>query len=258
MPLDSRPWAIGGVLDVPRSLLFYVAFYVGGAPIIAASGIAMLVHQRTFRRIVRLWCGYHRACARIFLGIRLRLEGAPLDRAVLYAVRHESFFEAIDLPRLLPRPAIVAKAELMRIPVWGMAARHWGTIAVRRDQGAKALRAMVREAQGLVAQGRPLAIFPEGTRVRSGQAVPLQSGFAALYKLLGMEVVPVAVNSGRLYHRWFKRPGTITYRFGRGSIARRSKPACRPRSPRSVAPNREHTASAAGGPRARSGHRRRR
>lgn len=214
MPSDTRPRRVAGVLDVPRSVLFYIAFYVGGAPIIAAAGIAMLVHQRTFRRIVRAWTAYHRACARVLLGIRVRLEGAPLDRPVLYAVRHESFFEAIDLPWLLPRPAIVAKAELMRIPVWGLAARHWGTIAVRRDEGAKALRTMVKEAQGLVAQGRPLAIFPEGTRVRSGQSAPLQSGFAALYKLLGLEVVPVAVDSGELYHRWFKRPGTITYRFG--------------------------------------------
>jgi 1-acyl-sn-glycerol-3-phosphate acyltransferase len=29
-----------------------------------------------------------------------------------------------------------------------------------------------------------------------------------------MPVVPVAIDSGRLYHRWFKRPGTVTYRFG--------------------------------------------
>jgi len=26
--------------------------------------------------------------------------------------------------------------------------------------------------------------------------------------------VPIAVDSGRLYHRWFKRPGVVTYRFG--------------------------------------------
>jgi 1-acyl-sn-glycerol-3-phosphate acyltransferase len=195
-------------------VLFYIAFYVGGAPYIAAAGVAMFTHQPTFRRIVRAWSAYHRGCARVFLGMRVRLEGAPLDRPVLYAVRHESFFEAIDLPRLLPRPAIVAKAELMRIPVWGLTARHWGCIAVHRDQGAKALRAMVKEARALTAQGRPLAIFPEGTRVPSGRTAPLQAGFAALYKLLGMEVVPVAVDSGRLYHRWFKRPGTVTYRFG--------------------------------------------
>ena len=50
--------------------------------------------------------------------------------------------------------------------------------------------------------------MPHGTRP------PLQAGFAGLYKLLGVPVVPVAVNSGPLYHRKWKRAGTITYRFG--------------------------------------------
>jgi 1-acyl-sn-glycerol-3-phosphate acyltransferase len=43
---------------------------------------------------------------------------------------------------------------------------------------------------------------------------PLQAGFAGLYKLIGLPVVPVAVNSGPLYHRRWKRRGTITLRFG--------------------------------------------
>lgn len=214
MPLDSRPWAVAGLLDVPRSLLFYVAFYVGSIPFVVGAGVMMSIHQPSFRRIVRSWSAFHRGLARVLLGMKVRIEGSLTDRPVLYAIKHESFFEAIDLPHLLYHPAVVAKAELMRIPVWGLAARHWGCIAVNRDQGAKALRSMVREAQDLVAQGRPLAIFPEGTRVRHGEGAPLQSGFAALYKLLGLEVVPVAVDSGALYHRWFKRAGPITYRFG--------------------------------------------
>ena len=43
---------------------------------------------------------------------------------------------------------------------------------------------------------------------------PLQSGFAGIYKLLGLPVVPVAVDSGPLSHRWWTRPGTITLHCG--------------------------------------------
>ena len=57
-------------------------------------------------------------------------------------------------------------------------------------------------------------IFPEGTRVPHGERRPLQSGFAGLYKMLGLPVVPVAVDSGPIYHRRLKRSGRITYRFG--------------------------------------------
>ena len=47
-----------------------------------------------------------------------------------------------------------------------------------------------------------------------GTQPPLQSGFAGLYKLLGLPVVPVALDSGPCYHRRWKRRGTITIRVG--------------------------------------------
>ena len=80
--------------------------------------------------------------------------------------------------------------------------------------GAKALMAMIRLAKSRSAEGRPLVIFPEGTRVPHGERRALQSGFAGLYKMLGLPVVPVAVDSGPLYHRPLKARGRITYRFG--------------------------------------------
>ncbi|MGN6501121.1 MAG: 1-acyl-sn-glycerol-3-phosphate acyltransferase, partial [Tsuneonella sp.] len=53
-----------------------------------------------------------------------------------------------------------------------------------------------------------------GTRVPHGVRAPLQSGFAGLYKLLALPVVPVAVNSGPLYHRVWKRAVIVTYLVG--------------------------------------------
>ena len=73
---------------------------------------------------------------------------------------------------------------------------------------------MIATAKLRVNEGRPLVIFPEGTRVPHGKEPPLQSGFAGIYKLLGLPVVPIAVNSGPFYHRIVKQPGRITYRVG--------------------------------------------
>lgn len=199
--------------DVIRSLAFYPIFYLGSIPYVIGAAVVMPIDQGTFVRIVTGWSAWHRFCARWLLGIRVRVEGAIPTGPAIIALRHESFFEAIDLPTLLHDPVIVAKEELMNIPLWGRAAKRWGLITVRRADGAKALRAMIAEAKERTAAGRPLAIFPEGTRTRHGEEIALQSGFAALYKLLGMPVVPVAVNSGPYYHRWFKRPGTVVYRF---------------------------------------------
>jgi 1-acyl-sn-glycerol-3-phosphate acyltransferase len=67
-----------------------------------------------------------------------------------------------------------------------------------------------------VAQGRPIMIFPEGTRVGPGEQPSLQPGFAGLYKALDLPVVPIALDSGRLWPRgtFVKTPGPVTFRVG--------------------------------------------
>lgn len=200
--------------DVIRSLAFYLVFYVGTAFHVLAFWFAARLGERQARRVVRAWALFHRRCARWLLGIRVVVEGEMPNEGVLLAVKHESFFEAIDLPAQMDWPVPFPKVELARIPGWGWAARRYGVVVVERDQGAKALRAMVAAAREFAVKGRPLAIFPEGTRIPHGSRARLQSGFAGLYKLLGLPVVPVAVDSGRLYHRRWKKPGVITVRVG--------------------------------------------
>lgn len=214
-PTTSGPAGRGTTFgDVVRSLAFYLAFY--GMTLLLAFLVSaqVVLPGRGYVRTIRLWTRYHRWCARVFLGIRVRVEGNVPDGAVLVALKHESFFEAIDLPVLLNYPAVFAKIELLRLPLWGKAAEHYGLIGVERDQGAKALRTMVALARKRIAEGRPLAIFPEGTRVPHGQKPALQAGFAGIYKLLALPVVPAAVDSGALYQATWKRPGTITIRIG--------------------------------------------
>lgn len=201
-------------MAVFRSLLHYVVFYGFSALLVVASVLAIPFGRKWLRYVVSAWGRWHRWCVTNLLGIRVALEGEVPDEPVLIAVKHESFFEAIDMPRLFSFPAVFAKRELFRIPGWGFSAKVYGLIPVQRDGGARALRQMIATARERVSQGRPLIIFPEGTRVPHGEKPKLQSGFAGIYKLLGLPVVPIAVNSGPLYHRLWKRPGTITYKVG--------------------------------------------
>jgi len=197
-----------------RNLAFYPLFYGVSAVLVIASLVAVLARRAWLRPIVGTWGRWHLWCAERLLGITVVQEGIIPDEPVLVAMKHESFFEAIDTPRLLAFPAVFAKQELFRIPGWGYSARVYGLVPVARDEGARALRAMIASARQRAAAGRPLVIFPEGTRVAHGRAPPLQAGFAGLYKLLGLPVVPVAVNSGPAYHRVLKRAGQITYKVG--------------------------------------------
>lgn len=203
------------LLAALRSLVFYAVFYGGSALLVAGSVVAVAARRPDWlRKTVWRWGGWHLWCVRYLLGIEVVLDGALPQGPVLIAVKHEAFFEAIDTPRLFTFPAVFAKHELFRIPGWGHSALVYGLIPVAREEGAKTLRAMLALARQRMEEGRPLVIFPEGTRVAHGTRPPLQAGFAGLYKLLRLPVVPIAVDSGRLYNRVVKRPGRITYKVG--------------------------------------------
>jgi len=203
--------------DVLRSLVFYALFYGVSAVLVTLNLFSLPLPAGALRAMVRVWCAWHRWCCRYLLGIRVVVEGTVPDGAVLCAMRHESFFEAIDLPMLLHSPVIFAKAELFSIPIWGLLGRRYGLVMVDRDAGARALRGMIAAAKAnALASGRarPIAIFPEGTRVPHDEVRPLQAGFAGIYKMGDLPVVPIAVDSGPLYHRRWKRAGVIRYRIG--------------------------------------------
>lgn len=197
-----------------RNLAFYSVFYLGSLVITVGAFATSRLDQTVFRTIVHAWSRLQRWTLRHLIGSRIVIEGRPSSGPALYAIKHESFFEAIDACALLHLPVVFAKAELFTIPVWGTVARAYGLIPVDRDAGARTLMAMMRQAKAAVAQGRPLIIFPEGTRVAHGERRELQAGFAGLYKVLGLPVIPVAVDSGPTYQRWLKPRRPITYRFG--------------------------------------------
>ena len=88
-------------------------------------------------------------------------------------------------------------------------------IPVDRSGGPSALKTIVRLGREAVAEGRPVVIFPQGTRVAPGARAPYQPGLAALYSQLGVPVVPVATNSGLCWPRrsFAKHAGTIVVEF---------------------------------------------
>lgn len=202
-------------MDWLRTILFSLVFYGLSVPMVFATPIAAMIGDAALRSYVSAWFAMMRWLARWILGIRIRIEGAIPDGPVLFAAKHESLFEAVELTRLLDAPATVMKRELAQIPVWGWAARRYGVIVVDRAANAAALRAMMKDARGALARSRSVLIFPEGTRVAPGESPPLRAGFAGLYRILNLPVVPVAVDSGKLWpRRGPKRPGIVTFRFG--------------------------------------------
>lgn len=186
-----------------RSILFTVVFYINtalflglGSPLLlgprrwAMAGLA--AHARASVWWLRLICN-----------VRLEVRGA--DRlpqgAALIAAKHQSAWDTFGLVPLLHDPALVMKAELFRIPVYGWFSRKFGMIGVRREAGGAALRAMLREARDRAAAGRHVLIFPEGSRRAPGSPPDYKPGVLLLYESLGLPCCPIALNSGLFWPR---------------------------------------------------------
>ncbi len=199
-----------------RSAAFMLVFYVGSALCVFSAILVGWIRPAVLRAIATRWSRFHRWSVRWLLGQKIRVEGDLPHGPYLYIVKHESMFETIDMLCLFDEPVIAAKRELFDIPFWGGIARRYGLIPIERSGGASAMRVLRSYARAAVEEGRAICIFPEGTRVPHGEAPPLRSGFAGLYALLGLPVVPIAIDSGRVSPRgrFLKRAGVITYRVG--------------------------------------------
>jgi 1-acyl-sn-glycerol-3-phosphate acyltransferase len=200
-----------------RSLLFNIAFY-GWTALACLTALPMLFLPRmAIVRLARVWAQGIVLMLAGLVGLRHEVRGLRHRRhgRVLYAFKHQSAWDTIMLSLLLQDPTIVVKKELLAIPIFGWCLRKTGQIAVDRRGGAKALKALLRSAEQGAAAGRPIVIFPEGTRTAPGSHRPYQPGVAALYGQLELPVVPVALNSGLFWARrsFVKRPGLITVEF---------------------------------------------
>jgi 1-acyl-sn-glycerol-3-phosphate acyltransferase len=200
-----------------RSVVFDVTFYLWTVLLCLLALPALLISQRAAASISEVWAIVSLLLLRLIVGLSYEVRGVDNlpEGAVIVALKHQSAWETIALWVLLKNPAIVLKQSLARIPVFGWYMKKGQAIIIDRDAGPKALKPMVAAARSAVAKGRPIAIFPEGTRTPAGVRRPYQPGVAALYMQLGLPIVSVALNSGLFWGRrsFLKRSGRILVEF---------------------------------------------
>ncbi len=196
-----------------RSFLFNAGWYAGSTIIAIVGSPILLLSRRAVLAWARFWIHFCLGWLRLICRLTHRvsgLENLP-PGPVIIASKHQSSWETLSYTLLFPGAAIVLKRELLFIPIVGWAMARAGNIAVARGDGASALRSLTRQAKAVLAEGRSILIFPEGTRVPVGGEKPYQIGAAALYRQLNVPVVPVALNSGLFWGRrkFVKWPGVI-------------------------------------------------
>ena len=202
------------------ALLFAAFFYLASIGIALTFGLwVILLFPSKALSFSRAWSLTMVALSERIVGLRLEVTGlqhVPKTGPALIASQHRSAFDTMIWFRYVDRPAYVMKTELFRIPIFGAIARLAGMIGVDRSGGGNAMRAMLAAARAAAKDGRQVIIFPEGTRVRPGQHVPIQPGIVALAAATGLPVIPVATNTGTVWGRglFAKQGGVVQLAVG--------------------------------------------
>jgi len=152
-------------------------------------------------------------------GLRYRILGAENipDTPSIVLSKHQSAWETLAFQKIFPPQVWVLKKELLRIPFFGWGLAMTSPIAIDRSAGRSALDQVVEQGRDRLKQGFWVVIFPEGTRIPTGQKGKYRIGGAWLATHTRVPVVPVAHNAGEFWARnaFIKKPGTITVSIGK-------------------------------------------
>lgn len=132
-------------------------------------------------------------------GLDLRVEVDGLDNvppgAFVYATNHQSIVDIIVLGGVLPGDyKWAAKRSLLRVPFLGWHLKLAGHVPVDRGSGAKTAAKVIERFVEVLRSGKPLLVFPEGTRTATGGLKPFKNGGFYAAVRAGVPVVPVALH----------------------------------------------------------------
>ncbi len=212
--LRSEPSTTGIAV---RSALFNILFYLGLVALMIV-GLPMILGGRrgvfalaSAWRAVSVWLLEH-VCG---LKVEYRgLENIP-PGGVLIASKHQSFLETFALLKYAPDFAIILKRQLTYIPLFGLYLIVSKQIAIDRARGRHALLQIAAAAKPVLAAGRQIFIYPEGTRRPPGAPPKYKHGVSAIYAAAEAPCLPVAVNTGLYWRRrgFVRRPGVAVIEY---------------------------------------------
>lgn len=204
-------------MSVLRSLAFNVAIFTWTIFLLIVFIPLILASRSVMLSSIRFWVHGIFWLQRHILSLDFEFRGVENlpEGPFIVAAAHQSAWDTVCFYAVLHDPAFVLKKELYSVPMFGPYARKLGMIAIDRSAGASEARRMIRSVSEQLDAGRPVVIFPGGTRSAPDEIVALKSGIAALYRRCGVPVVPVSLNSGWFWGRrsFIKKPGKILAEF---------------------------------------------
>lgn len=128
--------------------------------------------------------------------VRVRgLEHLDAQQTYVFISNHRSYLDTATIFCYLGRRiGLLAKKELLKVPILGYGMGYVNVIAIDRSKRKRAIET-VQAATERIRSGISFAVFAEGTRARPGKLLPFKKGAFYMAKDAGVPVVPVAIKN---------------------------------------------------------------
>ena len=200
-----------------RSAIFNALFYTNMILLMIIGLPTLLISRHAVFSLARAWAKSSLWLLKVICGVEAEFRGAGNipKGGYLIAPKHQSIWETFALCLYFPDFSFILKRELTWIPFFGWYLIRAEQIAINRSSGSAALAEAIQRSREILAQGRQVFIFPEGTRRPVGAVPSYKFGVAQIYAQANAACVPVALNSGLFWPRrsFIRRPGKILVEF---------------------------------------------
>ncbi len=139
--------------------------------------------------------------ARVWLrlsGVRVEVKGLELldpKQTYVFVSNHRSYLDTAAMFIFTGRRiGLLAKKELLKVPVLGVGMGFVNVMAIDRTNRESAIRTTEAAARR-IQSGVSFAVFVEGTRAKPGELLPFKKGAFYMARQAGVPVVPVAIKN---------------------------------------------------------------
>jgi 1-acyl-sn-glycerol-3-phosphate acyltransferase len=139
-------------------------------------------------------------------GFRRKLVGAEyIDKNKSYVIvmNHTSGVDILAAYKIPLNFRWVSKREVFKVPFMGWLLPIHGDIPIERGNPSKAMEKVLREGKLWLSRGATVAIFPEGTRSKTGEMGRFKAGAFTLAAEAGVDILPVVMTgTNEMFKGW--------------------------------------------------------
>jgi 1-acyl-sn-glycerol-3-phosphate acyltransferase len=176
-------------LERIRGIILLIQFSIT----VAITVVLMYTFKNHTHKVIKAWMSFQM----FVLGIKLETEGKLDDSCDMLLMNHQSLLDIIVIEYIHSRDlAWVAKKEIADLFFFGHIIKAPRMISVDRENKAGIIH-LLKEAKDRLDKGRPIAMFPEGTRSNGSSMLNFKPGAKMIANKYNLKVQPIVLFNTR-------------------------------------------------------------